>query len=180
MKIIYDLVKNGLTKLNLPLKLKFSCIVLCQIIMVLWFSMYHVHENVVVVGIDLSEFSMYYLFKKNQICCWHWKCCGGGLQDTQQAASRRNPPVLPGQTATGKQPPRFGRCFVRPAIKLHTRWHGGSNRGTAREVVKGLDVRLLILKKKREKKTLATMLVHGYHDVMNCHAMADGSREALR
>ena len=93
MKIIYDLAENGLAKLNLPLELNFPCIVLCQIIMVLWFSMYHVHENVVVVGIDLSGFSMYYLFKKIRFVV--------GIENvvvvvcTQQAAGKRNPPALP-------------------------------------------------------------------------------------
>ena len=65
MKIIYDLAKNGLAKLNLPLELNFPVMFIIKLIF-----MYHVHENVVVVGIDLSGFSMYYLFKKNQICCY--------------------------------------------------------------------------------------------------------------
>jgi len=55
--------------------------------------MYHVHENVVVVGIDLSGFSMYYLFKKIRFVV--------GIENvvvvvcTQQAAGKRNPPALP-------------------------------------------------------------------------------------
>jgi hypothetical protein len=51
MEMIYDLVTNGLARLNLPLELNFVCIGLCQRILVLRFSM-HVHKNVVV-GIDL-------------------------------------------------------------------------------------------------------------------------------
>ena len=69
--------------------------------------MYHVHENVVVVGIDLSGFSMYYLFKKIRFVV--------GIENvvvvvcTQQAAGKRNPPALPAlPNGNGKQPPRVG------------------------------------------------------------------------
>jgi len=55
MDLISDLVINGLARLNLPLELNFLCIGLCQIILVLWFFMHYVHENVVV-GIDLWWF----------------------------------------------------------------------------------------------------------------------------
>ena len=55
MDLISDLVINGLARLNLPLELSFLCIGLCQIILVLWFFMHYVHENVVV-GIDLWWF----------------------------------------------------------------------------------------------------------------------------
>jgi len=55
MDLISDLVTNGLARLNLPLELSFLCIGLCQIILVLWFFMHYVHENVVV-GIDLWWF----------------------------------------------------------------------------------------------------------------------------
>lgn len=124
MKIIYDLAKNGLAKLNLPLELNFPCIVLCQIIMVLWFSMYHVHENVVVVGIDLSGFSMYYLLKKSDLLLalkmlWWW------FARNRQQARGTLPPCLHCQTATGKQHPRVGSPpgYRREwRIKKNSRW----------------------------------------------------------
>ena len=55
MDLISDLVTIWLARLNLPLELNFQCIELCQIILVLWFFMHYVHENVVV-GIDLWWF----------------------------------------------------------------------------------------------------------------------------
>ena len=64
MDLISDLVTNGLARLNLPLKLSFLCIGLCQIILVLWFFMHYVHENVVV-GIDLWWFL--YIIQNNVI-----------------------------------------------------------------------------------------------------------------
>jgi len=67
MEMIYDLVTNGLAKLNLPLELNFLCIGLCQKILVLWFFMHYVHENVVV-GIDLWWFP--YIVQKN--CDFSW------------------------------------------------------------------------------------------------------------
>ena len=62
MDLISDLVTNGLPRLNLPLELNFLCIGLCQIILVLWFFMHYVHENVVV-GIDLWWFP--HIIQKN-------------------------------------------------------------------------------------------------------------------
>jgi len=67
MEMIYDLVTNGLARLNLPLELNFLCIGLCQKILVLWFFMHYVHENVVV-GIDLWWFP--YIVQKN--CDFSW------------------------------------------------------------------------------------------------------------
>ena len=64
MEMIYDWVTNGLARLNLPLELNFLCIGLCQIILVLWFSMHYVHENIVV-GIDLWWFL--YIIQNNVI-----------------------------------------------------------------------------------------------------------------
>ena len=55
MDLISDLVTNGLVRLNLPLELSFLCIGLCQIILILWFFMHYVHENIVV-GIDMWWF----------------------------------------------------------------------------------------------------------------------------
>jgi hypothetical protein len=55
MEMIYDLVTNGLARLNLPLELNFLCIGLCQVILILWFFMHYVHENIVV-GIDMWWF----------------------------------------------------------------------------------------------------------------------------
>ena len=52
---ISDLVTNRLARLDLPLELNFLCIGLCQIILILWFFMHYVHENIVV-GIDMWWF----------------------------------------------------------------------------------------------------------------------------
>ena len=63
MEMIYDLVTNGLARFNLPLELIFQCIGLCQIILVLWFFMHHVHVHKNnVVDIDLWWFR--YIIKK--------------------------------------------------------------------------------------------------------------------
>ena len=69
--------------------------------------MYHVHENVVVVGIDLSGFSMYYLFKKIRFVV--------GIENVvvvvcktrnRQQAGGTLPPCLHCQTATETTPTR--------------------------------------------------------------------------
>jgi len=69
--------------------------------------MYHVHENVVVVGIDLSGFSMYYLFKKIRfvVVIENVEVVVCKTRNRQQAGGTL-PPCLHCQTATGKQPPR--------------------------------------------------------------------------
>ena len=83
--------------------------------------MYHVHENVVVVGIDLSGFSMYYLFKKKIRFVV-------GIENvvvvvcTQQAAGKRNPPALPAlPNGNGKQPHAW-------FLPLGTGGNGGSKK----------------------------------------------------
>ena len=67
--------------------------------------MYHVHENVVVVGIDLSGFSMYYLLKKIRVVV--------GIENVvvvvcktrnRQQAGGTLRPCLHCQTATGNNP----------------------------------------------------------------------------
>jgi hypothetical protein len=67
MEMIYDLVTNGLARLNLPLELNFLCIGLCQIILVLWFFMHYVHENIVVGNWSVVIFLFYW--KK---ICFSW------------------------------------------------------------------------------------------------------------
>ena len=88
--------------------------------------MYHVHENVVVVGIDLSGFSMYYLFKKIRFVV--------GIENVvvvvcktrnRQQAGGTLPSCLHCQTATGKQPPRVvspPRYRREWRIKKNSRW----------------------------------------------------------
>jgi hypothetical protein len=70
MEMIYDLVTNGLARLNLPLELNFLCIGLCQIILVLWFFMHYVHENIVVGNWSVVIFLFYW---KKSVFSWFSK-----------------------------------------------------------------------------------------------------------
>ena len=59
--------------------------------------------------------------KKNQICCWHWKCCGGGLHAT---GSRQEEPSRLACTAK-RQRGNNTHAWVLP---LGTGGNGGSKK----------------------------------------------------
>ena len=108
MKIIYDLAKNGLAKLNLPLELNFF--MYCTMSNNYGLVIFHVSCPWKCCGCwhwSVGIFHVLFVQKKSDLLLalkmlWWW------FARNRQQARGTLPPCLHCQTATGKQPPRVG------------------------------------------------------------------------